>query len=715
MSWVRARQSRKAMDAKRTRAETHSNASQETFSTLTGGEPATKAQWSIASVTFSDRAPGKGDSSDPVHGVLQERGEPLDAGARRHFEKHFGHDLGNVRVHSGDSAQEAASSIGAAAFTVGSNIVFARNRYAPGTLRGRLLLQHELRHVEQQRSARKVERPVVDNAGSLHENQARSLLDPRVTPLAEQSVQLAPEGEFSIGSGIVDSIGSSAFGDTSWPFLKAVFEGFVNRLQKDVQAGRAEKAKDHLKDLLKPWNALKFYGGYLLGLLLGLISPITDLVKGVIGLIKLAGSAIVWLAKWSPIGVAVSPERQAKIQRLQEKFVELGAEFANSLAEFAKNPRESVKRLKDFLDNLMTLALGQAREIGAKAADAIFDFLDKAFFDMGQSIGEVIGAAIAQVLLLVFSDAIGNLISKAGAFVGKLAEFVAGKAVEVFEWVKGFTSEVVGLLRRAVKGALKLFEGLANKAIEAFDALKALFMESEALDVGAQKVAAGAGRVEGPLPNVMESRMVTGKRTSPATVADLRPPKVHPSNIGKEVHGGKSVGKKPDLGKAPFDEPLTPSERGLTKEQLRQKHILEDVGERQSQASDVASKEVEKAPGQQQRGKVRAGIKRPPKHHVFPQELEEKEKFFSKRGFTGDHHIDNYTVELEQARHEAVHGGGDYKLGRTTGFEWNTKVRTVLEEEEAKRGRMLKRDEIIKIVEGLMKKYKIPRKYVKYQ
>src|SRR5207247_1536884 len=166
---------------------------------------------------------------------------------------------------------------------------------------------------------------------------------------------------------------------------------------------------------------------------------------------------------------------------------------------------------------------------GAKAAHSIFGFLEKEYFDMGQGIGEVIGALIAQVLLLVFTDAIGNLISKGASFLGKAAEFVAGKAVEVFEWVKGLVSDVVSLLRNAVKGALKLFEGLVNKAVEAFDALGALFMESEAL-TGGERVAAGAGGgVTGPrFPNVMESRMVKPPpRTAPATVADLTPPKIH--------------------------------------------------------------------------------------------------------------------------------------------------------------------------------------------
>jgi hypothetical protein len=274
-------------------------------------------------------------------------------------------------------------------------------------------------------------------------------------------------------------------------------------------------------------------------MVLGLISPITDLVKGIIGIVRLAVSALEWLAKWSPAGIAASPERQQKIARLMQKFADLSTEFDKALRDFVSDPAGTVKKFGGFLDNLMQLALDKAPEFGAKAAHSIFDFLEKDFFDMGRGIGEVIGGLIAQILLFFFSEAIGNLIAEGASFLGKAAEFVAGKAVEVFEWVKGLVSEVVALLRNAVKGALKLFEGLVNKAVEAFDALAALFTESQALEAGGESVAAGLGRgVSGPVPNVLESRIVSSTGTAPATVADLRPPKVHPSNVpGSPVTG----------------------------------------------------------------------------------------------------------------------------------------------------------------------------------
>jgi hypothetical protein len=78
-------------------------------------------------------------------------GTPLTPTARSFFEPRFGLSFAAVRIHSDDAAEQAAGSLGAAAFTVGSDIYFATGRYAPETDAGRRLLAHELTHVAQHR------------------------------------------------------------------------------------------------------------------------------------------------------------------------------------------------------------------------------------------------------------------------------------------------------------------------------------------------------------------------------------------------------------------------------------------------------------------------------------------------------------------------------------------------------------------------------------
>ncbi len=88
-----------------------------------------------------------------VHDVLRSPGRALDEGARAFMEPRFGRDFSGVRVHTDTTAAESADAVGALAYTVGRDIVFAGGLYAPHTSEGRGLLAHELTHVAQNSAA----------------------------------------------------------------------------------------------------------------------------------------------------------------------------------------------------------------------------------------------------------------------------------------------------------------------------------------------------------------------------------------------------------------------------------------------------------------------------------------------------------------------------------------------------------------------------------
>jgi len=87
-----------------------------------------------------------------VNEVLRSPGQPLDANTRAFFEPRFAHDFNHVRMHTDGPAAESARAVGALAYTVASDVVFADGNYAPQTSMGRELLAHELSHVMQQSS-----------------------------------------------------------------------------------------------------------------------------------------------------------------------------------------------------------------------------------------------------------------------------------------------------------------------------------------------------------------------------------------------------------------------------------------------------------------------------------------------------------------------------------------------------------------------------------
>lgn len=92
------------------------------------------------------------EQRSPVLDVVGSSGTPLEPAVRTDMESRLGADFSDVRVHTDAAAHDSAKSVGANAYTVGSNVVFQRDAYDPGSLAGQTTLAHELTHVVQQRS-----------------------------------------------------------------------------------------------------------------------------------------------------------------------------------------------------------------------------------------------------------------------------------------------------------------------------------------------------------------------------------------------------------------------------------------------------------------------------------------------------------------------------------------------------------------------------------
>lgn len=117
--------------------------------------------------------------SDPTaqvtHGVeakinsLKGSGQPLPSSLRSFFEPRLSSDFTHVRIHTDSPAVEAARSVKARAFTLGSNIVFGEGQYMPNTTEGQRLLAHELTHVMQQDNSHRVKRMPEENEGEFIE------------------------------------------------------------------------------------------------------------------------------------------------------------------------------------------------------------------------------------------------------------------------------------------------------------------------------------------------------------------------------------------------------------------------------------------------------------------------------------------------------------------------------------------------------------------
>jgi hypothetical protein len=122
----------------------HERAADRAADAITGSPPATHRLGA---------GRGGGAAAPPsVEHVVSSPGHSLDPATRALLEPRFGHDFGQVRVHTDAAAADSARQIDARAYTVGHDMVFGAGEYRPGSRDGQRLLAHELAHVVQQRA-----------------------------------------------------------------------------------------------------------------------------------------------------------------------------------------------------------------------------------------------------------------------------------------------------------------------------------------------------------------------------------------------------------------------------------------------------------------------------------------------------------------------------------------------------------------------------------
>jgi hypothetical protein len=118
-----------------------------------------------------------------VHDVLRSLGQPLDTATRSFFEPRFGYDFSRVRIHTDARAADSARAVNALAYTVGHDIVFAAEQYAPASRSGHTLLAHELTHVIQQQGSHAMSPSEISQPSHAAEAEARA---------AEVSLEIKP-------------------------------------------------------------------------------------------------------------------------------------------------------------------------------------------------------------------------------------------------------------------------------------------------------------------------------------------------------------------------------------------------------------------------------------------------------------------------------------------------------------------------------------------
>ena len=175
-----------------------------------------------------------------VHEVLRSTGQPLDTETRDFMEPRFKWDFGDVRIHSDSQAAQSARDVGARAYTVGNDIAFGDNQYAPGTTQGRHLLAHELAHVVQQGEQQAPSAAIPENTAYANPISSsappalRMMPDPRLNEYLEriQSLDAGPLTDEGIADQLVIELAGLDL--TTWDNLDSVKAEISARFSPDV-------------------------------------------------------------------------------------------------------------------------------------------------------------------------------------------------------------------------------------------------------------------------------------------------------------------------------------------------------------------------------------------------------------------------------------------------------------------------------------------------
>lgn len=133
-----------------------------------------------------------GPVGDEVASAVQNergRGSGLADEHRGQFEQSFGTSFDDVRIHTDSAADTLNRTVGAKAFTTGSDIFFRSGMYRPESSDGRKVLSHELTHVVQQRSMGGAGGGpmTVTAAGDAHEQEADKVAGALESPSSSDS------------------------------------------------------------------------------------------------------------------------------------------------------------------------------------------------------------------------------------------------------------------------------------------------------------------------------------------------------------------------------------------------------------------------------------------------------------------------------------------------------------------------------------------------
>lgn len=475
-----------------------------------------------------------------VDAVLRSGGKPLDQETRRFMESHIGFDFRNVRIHSGARAASSARAINARAYTVGHDIVFSEGRYNPRTAEGRRLLAHELTHVVQQGGAARTTRAIDRSAGAaISRTSGAAGMVQREPEKTEAELNWFEKGMIASAAAPAEMMGS-----TIHDMVEATLRGFYVEVKTQAPARSAELWGKVKSAFLHPIDQLApFIGHYWWGLVKGIFSPITglfDMAKLVVKLNALSDRIL--STAW-----ARRAELALMAAGLAKTMEALGRRAGQAIEGLKNDPRGTIKALGPWFSSLEKDAVAKAEQGGHEAGNALMAQVSKPLPELGETAGEIIGALLINIVLLVFTEGIGNAITQVatklgelGSMLGKLGEGAAmlGKLAsgigDVLGTIGGWITRAETMFAKAAETVLKPIAPLLDELGNMVGGLRSFLREL--LGVSEKEASTATEELAGAATRQAEPKTPTvkPKTATPETTAKPAAPKAASTSAAKK-------------------------------------------------------------------------------------------------------------------------------------------------------------------------------------
>ncbi len=224
-----------------------------------------------------------------------------------------------------------------------------------------------------------------------------------------------------------------------WPAIKYALLGYLERL-RDKPADEKKRYERKTRELI---TSLSYYGGVFLGVIKGFVWD------GLVGLVTMLYDIVTGIPQALSAMFDYFRRRLEDVEAIEAMAAEARALWGE-LRGFLARP-DSVEQIIAYVKRAPRVFLAMVREVnrqvrgwaygaGVKAADRLYAFvLNNSPFDIGLSVGTVVGRILFEIALLVLTSGAGTLVKWGGKALQVLAK--AGR------WLTSATKGGAAILR----------------------------------------------------------------------------------------------------------------------------------------------------------------------------------------------------------------------------------------------------------------------------